>query len=158
MLEKGNKNIVLDHFIVITVCWGGYQALFNRDVIRSPDIRTFESRSEVRTQVQHPEVRIKYKNVKKCTISFRKYFRIIAQRGNLTSSSTSDFADENTTCTIGDNCHRCVFVWVDLISKRWFLSYSHVLSIQWYLPRHNKTNNFEVWSHRNILPGLLPSK
>ena len=31
-----------------------------RDVIRSPDIRTFESCSEVRTQFQHPEVRIKY--------------------------------------------------------------------------------------------------
>ena len=31
-----------------------------KDVIRSPDIRTFESRSEVRTQLQHPEVRIKY--------------------------------------------------------------------------------------------------
>ena len=32
----------------------------SRDVIRSPDIRTFESRSEVRTQFQHPEARIKY--------------------------------------------------------------------------------------------------
>ena len=31
-----------------------------RDVIRSPDIRTFESHREVRTQFQHPEVRIKY--------------------------------------------------------------------------------------------------
>ena len=31
----------------------------SRDVIRSPDIRTFESRSEVRTQFQHPEVRKK---------------------------------------------------------------------------------------------------
>ena len=33
---------------------------YSRDVIRSPDIRTFESHSEVRTQFQHPEVRIKY--------------------------------------------------------------------------------------------------
>ena len=66
--------------------------------------------------------------VQKCTISFRKYFRIITQRGNMTSSRTSDFADESTT--IGDNCHKCVFVWVDLISKHQFLSYSHVLSIQ----------------------------
>ena len=32
----------------------------SRDVIRSPDIRTFKSRSEVRTQFQYPEVRIKY--------------------------------------------------------------------------------------------------
>ena len=35
-------------------------SIYSRDVIRSPDIRTFESRSEVRTQFQHPEVRIKY--------------------------------------------------------------------------------------------------
>ena len=46
----------------------------------------------------------------------------------MTSSRTSDFADENTT--IGDNCHRGVFVYVDLISKHQFLSYSHILSIQ----------------------------
>ena len=36
-----------------------YEKVEIRDVIRSPDIRTFESRSEVRTQFQHPEVRIK---------------------------------------------------------------------------------------------------
>ena len=48
------------------------------------------------------------KIVQKCTVSCRKYFRIITQQGNMTSSRTSDFADENTT--IGDNCHRCVFV------------------------------------------------
>ena len=41
------------------------------------------------------------------------------------TSRTSDFADENTT--IGDNCRRCVFVLVDLISKR---CYSHILSKQ----------------------------
>ena len=46
----------------------------------------------------------------------------------MTSLRTSDFADENTT--IGDNCHRCCFFLVDLISKHQFLSYSHVLSIQ----------------------------
>ena len=34
-------------------------------ILGSPDIRTFESRSEVRTQFQHPEVRIKYKNCSK---------------------------------------------------------------------------------------------
>ena len=39
---------------------GYFGRLKFRDVIRSPDIRTFESRSEVRTQFQHPEVRIKY--------------------------------------------------------------------------------------------------
>ena len=43
---------------------------------------------------------------------------------NEVTSRTSDFVDENT---IGDNCHRCVFVCVDLISKR---RYSHILSIQ----------------------------
>ena len=44
---------------------------------------------------------------------------------NEVTSMTSDFEDENTT--IGDNCRRCVFVWVDLISKR---RYSHIFSIQ----------------------------
>ena len=34
--------------------------MVTRDVIRSPDIRTFESHSEVLTQFQHPEFRIKY--------------------------------------------------------------------------------------------------
>ena len=77
----------------------------SRDVIRSPDIRTFESRSEVRTQFQHPEVRIKYQNCSKMYNFIEKIF-IITQR--MTSSRTSDFADENTT--IGDNCQRCVFV------------------------------------------------
>ena len=78
-----------------------------RDVIRSPDIQTFESRSEVRTPFQHPEVRI-YINVQKCTSSFRKYFRIITQRSNMTFSRISDFAYENTT--IGDNCGGCAFI------------------------------------------------
>ena len=39
--------------------------VITRGVIRSPDIRTFESRSEVRTQFQYPEVRIKYYNFSK---------------------------------------------------------------------------------------------
>ena len=94
---KGWSNLTTDVKLLL---------LETRDVIRSPDIRTFESRSEVRTQFQYPEVRKNIKIVQKCTISFRKYFRIITQRGNMTR--TSDFADENTT--IGDNCHRCVFV------------------------------------------------
>ena len=44
---------------------------------------------------------------------------------NEVTSRTSDFAVENTT--IGDNCHRCVFVLVDIIFKHRF---SHILSIQ----------------------------
>ena len=44
---------------------------------------------------------------------------------NEVTSRTGDFADENIT--IGNNCRRCVFFGVDLISKR---RYSHILSIQ----------------------------
>ena len=118
MTFKANQQIYLKQFTQKTTVQsinfiglqllGGLLHVVSRDVIRSPDIRTFESRSEVRTQIQHPEVRLKYQNAQRCTISFRKYCKIITERGNMTSSRSSDFADKNTTT--GDNCRRCVFV------------------------------------------------
>ena len=47
-VSKGAASTLLNVFVI-----------GSRDVIRSPDIRMFESRSEVRIQFQHPEVRIK---------------------------------------------------------------------------------------------------
>ena len=44
----------------------------SRDVIRSPDIRTFELRNEVRIQFLHPDVRINYQKCQKINIFMQK--------------------------------------------------------------------------------------
>ena len=50
-----------------------------RDVIRSSDIRTFDSRSEVRIQFLHPDVRINYLKCKKMNIVMQKNSVILSQ-------------------------------------------------------------------------------
>ena len=77
----------------------------------SSRVRISERSNQVPKSEPNFSIRRFEKNIKiaqKCTFSFGKYFRIIAQRGNMTSSRTSNFADNNTT--IGDNYHRYVIV------------------------------------------------
>ena len=100
-----------------------------RDVIRSPDVLTFESFFEVRIQFLHPDIRIKYLKCKKVFICVKKillYYHT-TRKNMIAFSRTSDFTDEMTS--IGDNCHRYVFFWKHLIDLYRFLSDSHVSNI-----------------------------
>ena len=104
--NHGREVIIFDKILKLMVFYYNHLKLGMSSGVRISERLNHVPKSEPNFSIRRFDKNIKI--VQKCTVSCRKYFRIITQQGNMTSSRTSDFADENTT--IGDNCHRCVFV------------------------------------------------